>query len=684
MYELDGLKYELVRAQADTTKLAASLGDKYTEKLKSSVEAAATTLPIYTLRGNTKLYGGVVVKIPAENELSDGASFVGLFVHRSGLVRGITLMESFVENKVTIERTIAEIANNPDWSHLELDDFRVLDKTFGIVDPDFGIASAGHFNETLSNMGAKSNDLTAGDKKELIAFFNDQIGDHLTALKQFFPVEAFQVFRASEKIGPNEFNYYAHRGTGAVRRQAAEAYPPLASAFPKEFSYRMPIDNQQSLNEVLADRMGTTTGKLRRLQNIRYEPKFLRTEQLIKNVLDMDGSWAPKTEDEWMAFCEVSGTYHLLTEVTGTSFLDLCKGFPGSWVEYNKTLRKAAGLDMDNIEDQETVVGDGALINYAAQAVGMSSDLTDKVTYPMVWCAAWGGEAPKSDLMQEKAMADLSAMLLFSGLNGKAIMEKTARYEHHRAALMAAGGLRVRNVADLRTRWPAITGTVQCDNGWTVVPYTRLSELVEEGRFFNHCVGTNGYDRRCYMAESAIFSLRDEDGERRATLEVDIGGGHRGHFNKASRFSGFAESQLQGKYGSSGEPEAQIVSTWFIRRLNTGEIATDLRPIKEHAKAVRAENNQQGIDYRCGYDALDMKTLSEVHRAWREGFTKKFKGLGIAALAGTQEFATALEKVNPYANMAYNLKRIEKLRSPATDSAVVVEDEVDQTAEMGM
>lgn len=684
MYELDGLKYELIRMPLETSKLAASFGDRWSGDLRGAVEVAVADLPLYTLRGNTKLVGGVVVKIPPENELSDGASFVGLFVHRSGLVRGVTMMSSVVENKVSIERTIAEIANDSEWSMLEMHDFRALDKTFGIVDPDFGIASAGLFNASMNELGAKANDLTAAEKKMIIDFFNEEINGHLTALRQFMPVEAFKVFQASEKIGPSEFNFYAHRSAGEVRRQAAAAYPPLATVFPKEFSYRRPIDNQESLNTVLSERMGTTAGKLKRLQQISYAPKHLRMDQLIQNVLDMDGSWAPKTEEEWDAYCEVAATYHLISNATGTSFLDLCKGFPGSWTEYNKTLRKAAGLDMDAIENDVTVIGDGALINYAAQAVGMSTDLTDKVIYPMVWCAAWGGEAPKSDLMQERAMARLSATLLFGGLNGKAIMEKTARYDHHRAGLMAAGGMSVRNVEDLRTRWPAITGPVRSDNGWSVVPYTQLSELQDESRHFGHCVGYNGYDRRCYLAESAIFSIRDENGERQATLEVDIGGGHRGHFKQASRFSGFAESQIQGMHGSIPGPEALIVSKWFIRRLNTGEIASDLQPIKDHAKAVRFENNQQGTDYRCGYDALDLKTMSEVHIAWREGFTKKFKGMGISALAASPEFTQALEKVNPYADMAYNLKRVEKLRAPEASRPAVAEETEEHEAAVGM
>ena len=71
----------------------------------------------------------------------------------------------------------------------------------------------------------------------------------------------------------------------------------------------------------------------------------------------------------------------------------------------------------------------------------------------------------------------------------------------------------------------------------TVLPLITPKMLIEESVLMNHCVGYGGYDRSISTGYCQIFSLRDNEGEPVATMEVLKGSGEyriaqlRGHSN---------------------------------------------------------------------------------------------------------------------------------------------------------
>ena len=75
----------------------------------------------------------------------------------------------------------------------------------------------------------------------------------------------------------------------------------------------------------------------------------------------------------------------------------------------------------------------------------------------------------------------------------------------------------------------------------TIVKLTSASSLREEGQRLRHCVGLWTYANRVRKGVSEIYSLRDEKGQSRATLEVRRGG-------TLSQIKGFANGSVDERY----------------------------------------------------------------------------------------------------------------------------------------
>lgn len=69
----------------------------------------------------------------------------------------------------------------------------------------------------------------------------------------------------------------------------------------------------------------------------------------------------------------------------------------------------------------------------------------------------------------------------------------------------------------LKLEWGSDLGECEIGGYW-IVPLTTSRHLRAEGRAMRHCVGT--YDELCHKNLARVFSVRDADGNRVATLSL--------------------------------------------------------------------------------------------------------------------------------------------------------------------
>jgi hypothetical protein len=67
-------------------------------------------------------------------------------------------------------------------------------------------------------------------------------------------------------------------------------------------------------------------------------------------------------------------------------------------------------------------------------------------------------------------------------------------------------------------RWISLVEPFEAGN-YLVVPLTCSDDLRDEGDLMSHCVG-NRYHRWCYDGAVRIFSIRDFEGRRQATVSI--------------------------------------------------------------------------------------------------------------------------------------------------------------------
>ncbi|MCX7166593.1 MAG: PcfJ domain-containing protein [Rhodocyclales bacterium] len=89
-------------------------------------------------------------------------------------------------------------------------------------------------------------------------------------------------------------------------------------------------------------------------------------------------------------------------------------------------------------------------------------------------------------------------------------------------------------------RWESLIGQFEAGN-YLVVPLTCSNDLREEGDLMNHCVGKS-YHRWCHHGAVRLFSIRDLDGRRLATVSL-----YYDHFDKRwrlDRYKGYGNRDV--------------------------------------------------------------------------------------------------------------------------------------------
>lgn len=208
----------------------------------------------------------------------------------------------------------------------------------------------------------------------------------LEIVRQMVNADALAALKGSSKFGWLDYTFFAASGDrGIRRRQAAEAYPMMATIFSdsRRISLKMAIDTQKSLNGAIMTMFGgspddgvddspfgarrprrhsafsraaaskaqaseeaadgkLTKGLLKRLQGLEWPTHGVEPEKLIKALSEVPPDWFPKTADDWEAFCD-------LTATIGTSLKDstrvkadvLYGGCKGQWRDFAKRCAKA-------------------------------------------------------------------------------------------------------------------------------------------------------------------------------------------------------------------------------------------------------------------------------------------------------------------------------------------------------
>jgi hypothetical protein len=150
--------------------------------------------------------------------------------------------------------------------------------------------------------------------------------------------------------------------------------------------------------------------------------------------------------------------------------------------------------------------------------------------------------------------------------------------------------------------WPALCPTLTAPNRVQLIPLTNSAELAEEGSAMHHCVG--GYTSQCLSGNSHIFSIRDSNGIRLSTLQLQQHG----------RVICLRQNRSAGN-GQAPEIAVQA-GLWIERQIQCGAIEIDWDNLLEQQLRMRIN---AGTIQVLGFDPEDSVT-------WNKAFCE-FKGM---------------------------------------------------------
>lgn len=125
-----------------------------------------------------------------------------------------------------------------------------------------------------------------------------------------------------------------------------------------------------------------------------------------------------------------------------------------------------------------------------------------------------------------------------------------------------------------------------------VIPLLSEKQLKDEGVAMNNCVGWGGYASRSSYGTSKIFSIRDENLERIATLELSP------NINKKEP----RICQLYGHRNSQPSPKVTATTKWLVDSIKNGEIKSYYDDIENEINSREStEIRNSVISHKAGY-----------------------------------------------------------------------------------
>lgn len=141
------------------------------------------------------------------------------------------------------------------------------------------------------------------------------------------------------------------------------------------------------------------------------------------------------------------------------------------------------------------------------------------------------------------------------------------------------------------------------------VPLLSSADLYTEGKEQVHCVGGTGYISRCKNGKSMIWSIRNDQGARVATLEIN-----QDEHNEDRYYRG----QLKGKRNTEVTPEVEKAADGLVKRYNDAIKAfrkkqADEKKAREEAIRLAEEIRQAAVDQAL-FKKLKAKLAKRMER----------------------------------------------------------------------
>jgi hypothetical protein len=123
---------------------------------------------------------------------------------------------------------------------------------------------------------------------------------------------------------------------------------------------------------------------------------------------------------------------------------------------------------------------------------------------------------------------------------------------------------RWRNLHEFEDRWDSALGEIRL-GVWHIVPLQTSFEVALEGIRMKHCVAT--YASRCLLGEYRLFSIRDADGHRIATVGLE------------DRDKYWVLEQVKGKCNKSVGKDIEKVAKAIVQRYISAEARLTFTPV---------------------------------------------------------------------------------------------------------
>jgi hypothetical protein len=308
-------------------------------------------------------------------------------------------------------------------------------------------------------------------------------------------------------------------------------------------------------------------------------------------ALALPEDWTPRSADDWAALMHVARIVGG-PRCDGESSLPLLMGSfgllsasRGRWREY---ARRFPGKERVWREE----LGD---------ALDMAMAFANDVAIPLLFRAGLADE-----MRTERATAPATAVaarILFGDKSLLAILESSRRW-HDRGFPDADGSTWTGGPG---AAWPVPFEALVAPNGTRLAALGNGAELASEGQAQRHCVGD--YADRCRAGSSVIVSLRDADGDRLSTLELQRTPKHPDRF---------ALTQHRAQRNEPPSPEAVEAATWLMEALDAGYVPVS-KEFLRHGWA--------GTSGLCEFDPMDDARMAASVARWAPYLPRPLRGM---------------------------------------------------------
>ena len=420
------------------------------------------------------------------------------------------------------------------------------------------------------------------------------------------------------------------------RIQATNAQPLLAGLIASDPIFSAAVDARRSLANEITTRFGLAPASLKRLGKItaagdrlpepgeaamqlrgedalgidririRFAGGAITMPDCLDVLKDLPPDWTPATNEDWGAFTRVMSAALPLVNLYALTPMEAFGTSKGKWVDYEKTLRKAAGYAVDPADSAQARRALALAFADAMECVHVMA--VDTLLTPAVRNAfATGFDAEPSSYYVETAHRKALDMTLgSSGVVG--LLESSRRWVGQMTRLAGRDGA----IAALPAQTLQEPGTPQAfapfvaSNGLVVRHLLTEARIELESTRLGHCVGQKGMPYRKGNKKSSLHIVSitsQDDDESFSTVEIDplIPG------------AALRVRQHQGRVSSNRVPTVQATAAWneFAAAFNRGEIAAARDQIATAAAAWRE------FDERMGRTQAEANRETPAMQRWR-------------------------------------------------------------------